>query len=275
MIPLTLPDDGHRHGRPADDPFGDAPEEDAGDTLPAVAPENDVFEGILASHVDDDAGGTSHLDPCIEWATREFPRRVEGSLRGVTRTFVPRLRTPGERPLTEARGDRIDDVQESDVGVGPLFEGELQRRLGLGCTVERNEDVVWHASPYARRLQKRCPATPNWIGVSLRELRVESRPMPERTTFTELDGHPHAEVFEARRPRTVRLELDAGETVPRHTHEGTNVVLHVVHGRLELVLDDETYDLRAGAVIRFDGDREISPTAVVDTTALAVFAPTP
>ncbi|GAB6863322.1 cupin domain-containing protein [Haloplanus litoreus] len=98
--------------------------------------------------------------------------------------------------------------------------------------------------------------------------------MPEHTTLSELDGHPHAEVFETRRPRTVRLELDAGETVPRHTHEGTDVVLHVVDGHLELALDDETYALRAGAVIRFDGDREISPTAVADTTALVVFAPT-
>jgi quercetin dioxygenase-like cupin family protein len=97
--------------------------------------------------------------------------------------------------------------------------------------------------------------------------------MPEHTTLTELDGHPHAEVFETRRPRTVRLELDAGETVPRHTHEGTNVVLHVVEGHLELTLDDETYDLRAGAVIRFDGDHDVAPTAGTDTTALVVFAP--
>ncbi|WP_251342701.1 cupin domain-containing protein [Haloplanus halophilus] len=97
--------------------------------------------------------------------------------------------------------------------------------------------------------------------------------MPERTTLTDLDGHPHAEVFETRRPRAVRLELDAGEAVPRHTHEGTHVVLHLLDGRLELDLDDETYDLRAGEVIRFSGDREVSPAAVEDSTALVVFAP--
>lgn len=97
--------------------------------------------------------------------------------------------------------------------------------------------------------------------------------MPERTTLSDLDDTPHAEVFETRRPRTVRLELDADERVPRHTHEGTNVVLHLLSGRLELTLDDETYDLTAGEVIRFSGDREVSPYAVEPSTAVVVFAP--
>jgi len=96
--------------------------------------------------------------------------------------------------------------------------------------------------------------------------------MPERTTLTDLDDTPHAEVFETRRPRTVRLELDAGERVPRHTHEGTNVVLHLVSGRLELTLDDETHVLDAGELIRFDGDREVSPYAVEPSTAVVVFS---
>jgi quercetin dioxygenase-like cupin family protein len=97
--------------------------------------------------------------------------------------------------------------------------------------------------------------------------------VPERTTLSDLDDTPHAEVFETRRPRTVRLELDADERVPRHTHEGTNVVLHLLSGRLELTLDDETYDLTAGEVIRFSGDREVSPYAVEPSTAVVVFAP--
>jgi quercetin dioxygenase-like cupin family protein len=97
--------------------------------------------------------------------------------------------------------------------------------------------------------------------------------MPERTTLADLDDRPHAEVFERRRPRTVRLELDADERVPRHTHEGTNVVLHLLTGRLELTLDDETYTLDGGDVIRFSGDREVSPYAVEPSTAVVVFAP--
>lgn len=97
--------------------------------------------------------------------------------------------------------------------------------------------------------------------------------MPERTTLSTLSETPHAEVFETRRPRTVRLRLDADERVPRHTHEGTDVVLHLLDGRVELTLDDETYDLEAGDLIRFSGDREVSPYAVEPSTAVVVFAP--
>ncbi|WP_248895522.1 cupin domain-containing protein [Haloplanus halobius] len=97
--------------------------------------------------------------------------------------------------------------------------------------------------------------------------------MPERTSLADLDETPHAEVFERRQPRTVRLQLEADERVPRHTHEGTNVVLHLVAGHLELTLDDETYDLDAGDVIRFSGDREVSPRATESSTATVVFAP--
>jgi len=77
--------------------------------------------------------------------------------------------------------------------------------------------------------------------------------MPERTTLADPDDRPHVEVFERRRPRTVRLELDADERVPRHTHEGTNVVLHLL--------------------IQFSGDRGVSPYAVEPSTVVG-FAPT-
>jgi quercetin dioxygenase-like cupin family protein len=113
------------------------------------------------------------------------------------------------------------------------------------------------------------------IGASVRASAADVPSMPERTTLAALDDHPHAEVFETRRPRTVRLELDAGEDIPRHTHAGTNVVFHLLTGRLNLTLDDETYALNAGEVIRFDGSREVSPAAVKDSTALIVFAPAP
>lgn len=97
--------------------------------------------------------------------------------------------------------------------------------------------------------------------------------MPERTTLDELAQTPHAEVFEEPRPRTVRLELDEGEGVPAHSHPGTNIVLHLLSGRLELTLDGEEYDLRPGQVMRFSGEREIEPTATEPSTALLVFAP--
>lgn len=97
--------------------------------------------------------------------------------------------------------------------------------------------------------------------------------MPEITTLTDLTKAPHAEVFEDRRPRTVRLELDTDERVPPHTHPGTNIVLHLVSGHLELALDDETYDVKPGQLVRFNGEREISPRAIERSIAVVVFAP--
>lgn len=96
---------------------------------------------------------------------------------------------------------------------------------------------------------------------------------PEVTTIDELEEAPHAEVFETRRPRVVRLQLDPGESVPPHTHPESDVVIHVVEGEMELSLDGESYDLEAGQTIRFSGLREVSPEAKTEAIALVVFAP--
>ncbi|WP_159901543.1 cupin domain-containing protein [Salinirussus salinus] len=95
----------------------------------------------------------------------------------------------------------------------------------------------------------------------------------ELTALADLTETPHAEVFEHRDPRTVRLQLAEGESVPPHTHPGTDVVLHLLSGRLELSLDGETHDVAAGELVRFSGDREVSPRAVEPATAVLVFAP--
>jgi quercetin dioxygenase-like cupin family protein len=96
----------------------------------------------------------------------------------------------------------------------------------------------------------------------------------ERTSLDDLTATPHAEVFDERRPRTVRLQLPAGERVPEHTHPGTDVVLHLLDGRLELTVGDETHDLSPGELVRFSGDETVSPHAVEASTAVVVFAPT-
>lgn len=96
------------------------------------------------------------------------------------------------------------------------------------------------------------------------------------TEITDVDGlteTPHAEVFEEREPRCVRLELDAGDGVPPHTHPGTNVVFHLLDGRIDLSLDEQEHELAPGDVARFSGEREVSPHAVEDSTAFVVFAP--
>lgn len=88
-----------------------------------------------------------------------------------------------------------------------------------------------------------------------------------------LDGEPHANVFPESEPKTIRLTLDEGERVDPHRHPGRDVVLHLLEGAVALGLDDETVELTAGDVIRFEGEREVSPYAVENSVALIVLAP--
>ncbi|WP_226041706.1 cupin domain-containing protein [Natrinema sp. DC36] len=97
--------------------------------------------------------------------------------------------------------------------------------------------------------------------------------MPELSSVDALEETPHAEVFDKRIPRTVRLRLEADDRVPAHRHPESNVVLHLLEGTVDLTLSDDVYTLESGDVVRFDGDQEISPHAVDDSTALLVFAP--
>lgn len=97
---------------------------------------------------------------------------------------------------------------------------------------------------------------------------------PERVVLSELDTEPHARPFGSDEPHTVRLSLDAGQSVAEHSHPGRTIVCYVVDGVLDLSLDGETHRVSAGDLVRFDGDQDISPTAVEDTTALLVLAKT-
>jgi len=96
--------------------------------------------------------------------------------------------------------------------------------------------------------------------------------MVDLVDLADLDASPHAVVFEDA-PRTVELALEAGEGVPAHSHPGTYVVLSVVSGRLEVTLDGTAYEVGAGTVMRFPGDREVTPRAIEDAVALLVFVP--
>jgi len=92
-------------------------------------------------------------------------------------------------------------------------------------------------------------------------------------TLTELEGEPHANVFPSDEPKTIRLTLADGEEVPSHTHPGRDVVFYLLEGAVELHLGEETYELTADDIARFEGEREISPRALEDSTALIVLAP--
>lgn len=99
------------------------------------------------------------------------------------------------------------------------------------------------------------------------------RTMAELTRLDELTETPHAEVFADRNPRTVRLQLDEGDAVPAHSHPRTTIVCHVMTGELALALDGDVIEASAGDVVRFSGNRQISPRARSPTTALLVFVP--
>lgn len=96
--------------------------------------------------------------------------------------------------------------------------------------------------------------------------------MVEQTNVDGLDGTPHADAFEGT-PRTVRLELDAGESVPEHSHPGTEIVFHQLAGELTVRLDGDAYDVGPGDLLRFSGDRQVEPVAKTDCRALIVIAP--
>ncbi|WP_276259542.1 cupin domain-containing protein [Haloglomus litoreum] len=97
--------------------------------------------------------------------------------------------------------------------------------------------------------------------------------MPEHVSIDDPTEEPHAELFETPRPRAVRLSLDAGRSMPAHTHPESDVLLHVVEGRMTVELDGEAYDCEAGDLLRFDGRREVAPRAETDAVAVVTFAP--
>jgi quercetin dioxygenase-like cupin family protein len=97
--------------------------------------------------------------------------------------------------------------------------------------------------------------------------------MPEHTDLKDLEATAHAEVFETRKPRTVRLLLEAEESVPPHTHPGTDVVFLCLSGQIELSVDDEVFHVNSEEAVRFRGEQEVSPKAIEDSTAIIVIAP--
>jgi quercetin dioxygenase-like cupin family protein len=99
--------------------------------------------------------------------------------------------------------------------------------------------------------------------------------MPTIETLSALEGSPHANVFPNDEPKTIRLTLDEGESVPAHSHPGRDIVCYLLEGELDLTLGDESYSVTAGDVARFEGEQEIAPEAVEASTALIVLAERP
>lgn len=94
----------------------------------------------------------------------------------------------------------------------------------------------------------------------------------ELVTLADLEGTPHARVFEGE-PKTIRLSLERGESIAAHQHPDRRIVLHLLEGRLAVTLGDEEHEVQAGQLVRFDGEQDISPAALEDSTAVLVLAP--
>lgn len=93
----------------------------------------------------------------------------------------------------------------------------------------------------------------------------------EKVVLDELAGTPHAHCFDEE-PMTIRLTLAEGESVAPHQHPDRRIVLHVLEGRLSVSLGDDEHEVRAGEVVRFDGNQDVSPAALEDTVGLLVLA---
>jgi len=96
----------------------------------------------------------------------------------------------------------------------------------------------------------------------------------ERVSLDDGDAAGRTRLFEGE-PKTIRLTLDAGESIPAHTHPGRDIVFHLRSGAVDLTLGDETLSLAPGDIVRFDGDQDISPAATADSEALLVLATSP
>ncbi|MFC7082240.1 cupin domain-containing protein [Halorussus caseinilyticus] len=97
--------------------------------------------------------------------------------------------------------------------------------------------------------------------------------MTEIVSLDDLTERPREVAFPGTEPKTVRLTLDAGEEVPAHRHPERQIVIYLVSGRLDVEIDGESNVLEPGDLLRFDGRREVAPTAENDSTALLVLAP--
>lgn len=95
----------------------------------------------------------------------------------------------------------------------------------------------------------------------------------EKKSLNETDETTVVRLFDV--PQTLRLELDGGEERPEHNHPGKEIIMFVHEGELDLRLDGESHTVKEGDVIRFSGERDISPRAVEDTVALLVFVEAP
>ncbi|MEF8829840.1 MAG: cupin domain-containing protein, partial [Haloarcula sp.] len=80
----------------------------------------------------------------------------------------------------------------------------------------------------------------------------ESSPAGTERATLDGDGSGRTRLFDGE-PKTIRLMLDAGESIPAHKHPGRDIVFLLRSGAVDLTLGEETLSLSPGDVVRFDG----------------------
>lgn len=76
-------------------------------------------------------------------------------------------------------------------------------------------------------------------------------------------------IFKSDHGMVVRKVLKAGEKIPSHNHKGEEIFFAVMTGKIKVFLNEtETHDLKAGDVLKFNGENFISADALEDTSVL-------
>lgn len=77
------------------------------------------------------------------------------------------------------------------------------------------------------------------------------------------------EVFANSHGSVERIVLHAGGSIARHNHPGQDVIVTVLSGGLDVVLDDgEKHPLHAGDTLAFNGRHYFAADATADTVAI-------
>lgn len=77
-------------------------------------------------------------------------------------------------------------------------------------------------------------------------------------------------VYQNEKTKLVRKKLNAGQALPTHNHPGEDVLISVVSGNVSGKLAEEAFTLRAGDLVRFDGDLMVDLEATSDQTEFLV-----
>lgn len=68
------------------------------------------------------------------------------------------------------------------------------------------------------------------------------------------------------------FKLEAGFTLPRHTHEHEQTG-YLVHGELKLTIGEITYDVKPGDSWSIPGGAEHEAAIIADSVAIEIFSP--